>query len=166
VEQVDVGIKIGRGGNRRPAQRHHLARGVRAFRDIVDAGPLDMHSRDKHGIGPGELFRRDPPDVLVHKFDFPTLGEQGHHQQNTLRRHEAPHVAHQREGVVESSETVTVTRERAENPAPVARFERAQRRRFFIGQDFFRFGKGVHIQLITIRQVFMLTRKVFVISHK
>ena len=58
MEQVDVGIIIGRGRNRRPAQRDDLARVMRAPRDVVDAVPLDVHAGNENHVGPREFLRR------------------------------------------------------------------------------------------------------------
>ncbi len=141
VEQIDVGIIIGRGRNGRPAERDDLARVVGAAGDVVNAMPLDVHARNENHVGPGEFFRRHARDVLIDEFDFPLAGNQRRDDQNALRRHEALHVAHERERVVERAEAVTVARKRAENAALVARSEIAQRegfRCFRRGQRFLR----------------------------
>jgi hypothetical protein len=126
MEQIDVGIIIGRRGNRRSAEHDHLARVVGAAGDVVDAVALDVHAGNQHHIGPGEVLRRRAPDVLVDEADVPRSGNEGGDDQNPLRRHEALDVAHEQKRVVEGAEAVAVTREHAQNPAPVSRLETAQ----------------------------------------
>ena len=50
-----------------------------------------------------------------------SFGNQRNDEQDALRRHEALHVAHEREGVVEGAEAVAVAGKDAENLALVAR---------------------------------------------
>jgi hypothetical protein len=126
MEQVDVGIVVGCGGDRGAAQRDDLADIMRAPRDVVDARPLDVHARDENHVGPRELLRRGALNVLVDEHHLPLFRDQFHHQQDALWRHEALHVAHEREGVVEGAEAVAVTREDAEDLALVQRMIIAQ----------------------------------------
>ena len=131
MQDVDVGIILRRGGNGRPAQRHDLIVVMRAPRDVVNAVALNVHARDEHGVRPGEIFRQRAVHVLVDKAHLPLLRDQRRDDEDALRRHETLHIAHQRKGMIECSEAVTVTRKTDEDFPFIPWDKLPQPRRFF-----------------------------------
>ncbi len=110
MQDVDVRVIVRRRGDRRPAESDHLADVMRPPRDVVNAMALDVHARDKNRVGPLEILRLRAVHVLVDETNFPLLRNQRRDDKNALRWHEALHVAHERERMVERAEAVTVPR--------------------------------------------------------
>ena len=56
-----------------PPSTTDLAGGMRARGDVVDLRGLHVHAADHHDVGPCEVGRGRPADVLVDEADRPAL---------------------------------------------------------------------------------------------
>jgi hypothetical protein len=116
MDIVEFAVELGTGGDRRTADRAHLAVRMGAAGDVQHRLPLNMHAADEHRVCPVELAIVGRADILIDELDLPAFGQIGGDQQDALRRHERLH-AHQLVSVLERSERWRVARKDAQDAA-------------------------------------------------
>ena len=116
MEIVEFAVELRAGGDRRAADRAHLAARMGAARDIQHRLALDVHAADEHRVRPVELALRGRADILIDEPNFPMFRQIGRDQQDALRRHECLH-AHQLVGMLEGAEGRCVARKNAQDAA-------------------------------------------------